>query len=54
MLVLSRKRGEYIQIGPHIRVHVLAFGTGGKVQVGIEAPSDVRITLPEVKVKEPK
>lgn len=42
MLVLSRKTAEEILIGEEIRIKVLKT-KGGCVQLGIEAPDDVRI-----------
>ena len=50
MLMLSRKRGEAICIGPDIVVHVSEI-RGGKVRLGITAPPLVRITRPEAAVK---
>ncbi len=42
MLVLTRKKNERIVIGDNITVHVLEMH-GGRVKIGIEAPSDVPI-----------
>lgn len=47
MLVLTRKRGEAIAIGPDIRVVVLQT-KGGQVRIGIEAPRSVEIHRDEV------
>lgn len=47
MLVLTRKRGESIQIGDNITVKVVAI-EGGKVRLGIEAPDHVRIMRGEL------
>jgi carbon storage regulator len=47
MLVLSRKRGEGIVIGYDITVTVLAT-EGGRVKLGISAPSEVPIHREEV------
>jgi len=46
MLVLSRKAGESLLIDGQIRVTVLEIG--GRVQIGIEAPSGVRILRAEI------
>lgn len=46
MLVLTRKWGEVIQIGNDIRVTVVKIDKR-LVRLGIEAPTDVRITRPE-------
>jgi carbon storage regulator len=47
MLVLTRRRGEGVTIGPDIRVIVL--GTrGGQVRLGIEAPKHVEVHRDEV------
>ncbi len=47
MLVLSRKVGERIQIGEDIHLVVLK-STGGRVQVGIDAPQEISIRRCEV------
>ena len=47
MLVLSRKLGESIVIGEHIRVTVLAI-RGNKVRLGFTAPDEVTINREEV------
>ena len=47
MLVLTRRRGEGVAIGPDIRVVVLGM-KGGQVRLGIEAPSTVEIHRDEV------
>lgn len=48
MLVLSRKAGEHLQIGPDICVTVLEI-CKDRVRIGIEAPEDVRIIRTELK-----
>jgi len=46
MLVLSRKQGERIRIG---RIIVTVLGRrGGRILVGIEAPSEVRVVRDEL------
>ena len=50
MLVLTRRRGEAITIGPNIRVVVLDI-KGGQIRLGIEAPSTVEIHRDEVCVR---
>lgn len=47
MLVLSRRPGEAIQIGDDVKVHVLKL-PNGRVQLGIEAPRDVRVLRTEL------
>lgn len=48
MLVLTRNIGEGIQIGEHIRVVVVSMKGKGTVQLGIEAPRDVRVWRDEL------
>jgi carbon storage regulator len=48
MLVLSRKIGEQIVIGNDIRVTVVDV-KGGRVKLGIEAPTDVGIFRSELR-----
>lgn len=48
MLVLSRKAGEHLQIGPDIRVTILEI-CKDRIRIGIEAPGDVRIVRTELK-----
>lgn len=47
MLVLSRKRGESVDIGDNVRVTVVRDGKGN-VRIGIEAPKDVRVIRSEL------
>jgi carbon storage regulator len=47
MLVLTRRRGEGVTIGPDIRVVVLGM-KGGQVRLGIEAPQAVEVHRDEV------
>lgn len=47
MLVLTRRRGEGVTIGPDIRVVVLGM-KGGQVRLGIEAPLAVEVHRDEV------
>jgi carbon storage regulator len=47
MLVLTRRPGEQIVIAGNIRLTVVNIGPG-RVKIGIEAPSDVRIDRQEV------
>ena len=47
MLVLTRKIGEGIAIGPNIRVMVVEI-QGGQVRLGIVAPPDVPVHRDEV------
>ena len=47
MLVLTRKLGETITIGDHIRITVVAV-KGGQVKLGIEAPADTKVHREEI------
>ena len=47
MLVLSRKQGEWIQIGENCRVFVTTL-KGNRVCLGIEAPPGVRVLRSEL------
>jgi carbon storage regulator len=47
MLVLTRRRGEGVTIGPDIRIVVLQT-KGGQVKLGIEAPPAVAVHRDEV------
>jgi len=50
MLVLTRKRGEGVAIGPDIRVVVLGI-KNGQVRLGIEAPRTIEVHRDEVCVR---
>lgn len=50
MLVLTRKRGEVIEINGNIRVTVVSV-QGNRVRLGIEAPGDVPIRRTEVVIE---
>lgn len=47
MLVLSRKAGQRIQIGPDVAVTVVKLGSGG-VRLGIEAPPELAVVRGEL------
>lgn len=47
MLVLTRRQGESVRIGPDIRVTVVA-STGGQVRIAIDAPEAVGIFREEI------
>jgi len=47
MLVLTRKVGEWIEIGEDVRVHIIGFN-GRQVRIGLEAPMDVKILRGEL------
>lgn len=47
MLVLSRKRGESIDIGGNIKV-IVVDNRPGKVRLGIEAPKEVSVVRSEL------
>jgi carbon storage regulator len=53
MLVLSRKIGECIRIGRSIEVKVLEI-SGGRVRVGVSAPSEIPIQRDEIRDKYPQ
>ena len=53
MLVLTRKIGEAIQIGDQVTVEVLEV-TGGRVRLGITAPSEIGICRSELLVSMPQ
>ncbi len=52
MLVLSRKREEKLQIGDDIVVTILKV-KGNSVQIGIEAPRNVRVLRSELATRAP-
>lgn len=47
MLVISRNKQQSVQIGPDITVMVIRVHADGRVQLGIEAPKDVKISRAE-------
>lgn len=47
MLVLTRRQGESIVIGNDVRITVVSLGPG-RVKLGIEAPSHVRVDREEI------
>ena len=47
MLVLTRRHGESVLIGPDIKVTVVA-STGGQVRIAIDAPNDIGIFREEI------
>ena len=47
MLILTRKIGECITIGDHIRVYVVGI-KGRQVRLGIEAPTDAIVHREEI------
>ena len=49
MLVLSRKQNERIRVGESVVVTVVRVN-GGKVRIGIEAPSEMRVLRDELKI----
>lgn len=51
MLVLTRKTQEQIQIGNNIKITILRI-KGQQVQIGIEAPRDVRVLRGELHTQE--
>ena len=53
MLVLSRKPNQSIRIGDNISLHVIRI-KGNVIQLGIEAPQDVRIVRSELLANQPE
>lgn len=53
MLVLSRKKDQFIVVGDNIRICVVEI-RGDKVRIGVDAPKDVKIDREEIwlKIKE--
>lgn len=51
MLVISRRRGESVQIGPDIEVMVTRVMPNGQVRLAIKAPPDVKIARDELLVR---
>jgi carbon storage regulator len=47
MLVLTRRIGETMRIGPHIIVTILGV-KGSQVRLGIDAPKDIAVHREEV------
>jgi carbon storage regulator len=47
VLVLTRRIGEVIRIGPHIVVTILGVN-GSQVRLGVDAPKDVAVHREEV------
>ena len=47
MLVLTRKSGEKIHIGPDITITVLDI-QGNKIRIGIDAPEDIAVLRSEL------
>ena len=47
MLVLTRRTGESVEVGPDVRVTIVKVWSG-KVQIGFEAPRDVEILRSEL------
>ncbi len=47
MLILTRKTGEGIAIGDHIKIKLLEI-RGGQVKIGIEAPNQIPVHREEV------
>lgn len=51
MLILTRKIGETIHIGPDVEVKIMDV-RGKQVRVGIKAPADVKVLRDELKEKD--
>jgi carbon storage regulator len=50
MLILTRRVGETLVIGPDIEVTVLGV-KGSQVRVGVNAPKDVRVDRSEIRLR---
>lgn len=48
MLILTRRTGETLKIGPDVEVTVMAVH-GSQVRIGIKAPKDVRVDRSEIR-----
>ena len=53
MLVLTRKQSQRILVGENICITIVRV-EGNKVQIGIEAPADVRVLREEIFAKAPQ
>ncbi|WP_409295724.1 carbon storage regulator CsrA [Peribacillus sp. SCS-26] len=47
MLILTRKKGESIQIGPDIEIKIVAV-SGDQIKIGIDAPKNVDVFRKEI------
>ena len=52
-LVLSRKVGEVVQVGPNIQVQVQSIASNGNVRLAFNAPVEVNIVRTELLTDEP-
>lgn len=52
MLILTRRFGERIMIGDDIVVKVIAMAGRNQVQIGIEAPRDVKVMREELIIRD--
>lgn len=50
MLILTRKPGEVIMIGDHIKV-VIKDIDGGHVRLGIDAPRNIQVDREEIRAR---
>lgn len=50
MLILTRRAGEMIRIGPDIEVVVLAIN-GLQVRIGVKAPREITVDREEIALK---
>lgn len=50
MLVLTRKKGQSIQVGNDIKITVLG-ETNGSVKIGVEAPRELGVDREEIYLK---
>lgn len=50
MLIVTRRYGEAVCIGPNVTVRILGF-KGAQVRVGIEAPTEVEVDREEVRAR---
>lgn len=52
MLILTRRRGESLKIGPDVEIKIMGIN-GGQVKIGIDAPEDVHIIRTEIEDRWP-
>jgi carbon storage regulator len=50
MLILTRRAGETIMIGPDIEVTVMAIN-GSQVRIGVKAPADLQVDREEIALR---
>lgn len=53
MLILTRRVGEIVCIGPEIRVMVMGVN-GNQVRIGIDAPKNISVDREEIHIRKQK